>query len=67
MSFEKDSQKFVACIIFIETIKPRKKDIDPINVIDLVSPSEMKTKETPITTTLAEAKLQEKWKDKEQK
>ena len=40
MEFEQDSPEFVACIKFLETIKPKRKYSDTIIVIDLVSRSE---------------------------
>ena len=40
MGFVQDPLKFVACIKFLETIKPKRTDIDTIKVIHLVSPSE---------------------------
>ena len=52
MGFEKDSSELVACIKFLERIKPKKKDSDTINIINLVSLSD-----SPNKTTHAENNL----------
>ena len=48
MGFEKDSSELVACIKFLERIKPKKKD----NIINLVSLSDSPNKTTHAKNSL---------------